>query len=262
MKVRVGEIDLHVQRLSPDAERAPIVVLVHGMLYDSLASYYFTLGPAFAAAGLDVIMYDLRGHGRSSRPTTGYRLEEHIDDLVGLLDALEIDEPVHLVGNSYGGSIAFGLAAAQPDRVASVVAIEAEPPVEAWSQRLGDGLARAKPWLITDEAIDLIKQAKGDHEARLSRGAGKLLQTTTIAEDVLLSRTIDPGLADIRCPVLALYGDESVLMEQVDYLKANLIGCRVVVLPEQGHSVLIERAAETSSLVLDWVREQSLVEAE
>jgi pimeloyl-ACP methyl ester carboxylesterase len=259
VKVQIGDVDLHVQRLGTGG---PKVVLIHGMLYDSLASYYFTLGPAFAEAGLDVIMYDLRGHGRSSRPSTGYRLEEHVDDLAGLLDALGITEPVHLVGNSYGGSVAFGLAAAEPDRVASVVAIEAEPPIEAWSVRLGEGLAKAKPWLATDEAIDLITEARGSHEARLSRAASKLLQETTIAEDVFLSRTIDDGLADVRCPVLALYGDESVLMEQVDHLQANLDECRVVVLPEQGHSVLIERTAEVSTHVLDWVWSQSLVEAE
>ncbi|TDO47339.1 alpha-beta hydrolase superfamily lysophospholipase [Kribbella sp. VKM Ac-2527] len=261
MQIRVGEIDLHVQRLSPEGP-APIVVLIHGMLYDSLASYYFTLGPAFAAAGLDVIMYDLRGHGRSTRPATGYRLEQHVDDLAGLLTALEVAQPVHLVGNSYGGSIAFGLAAAHPSLVASITAIEAEPPVQSWTQRLGDGLARAKPWLAQEETIELIREARGGHTARLSRGAAKLLQLTTIAEDVLVSRTIEEGLADLKCPVLALYGDESVLMEQVDFLKANLASCRVVVLPDQGHSVLIERTGEVSALVLDWVREQSLVEAE
>ncbi len=67
-----GELSTtHVQRLTPDSAAdgdAPVVVCVHGLLTDSLASYYFTLGPAFAAAGIDVIMYDLRGHGRSDAP--------------------------------------------------------------------------------------------------------------------------------------------------------------------------------------------------
>jgi pimeloyl-ACP methyl ester carboxylesterase len=267
-KIRVGELDVHVQRLPPTVPpaegKAPVVVLIHGMLYDSLASYYFTLGPRFAAEGMDVVMYDLRGHGRTSRPATGYRLEQYVEDLDNLLDALDITEPVHLVGNSFGGSIAFGLAATRPERVASVTAIEAEPPVEGWRQRLGEGLAKAKPWLSEDETIELIGQARGGHTARLSRAAGKLLQVTTIAEDVLVSRTIDAGLTALRCPVLALFGDESVLMEQVEYLRSNLANCRVVVLPEQGHSVLIERTDDIAELIRDWVWEQSsvLVEAE
>ncbi|MDX6237270.1 MAG: hypothetical protein QOG10_2085 [Kribbellaceae bacterium] len=267
-KVRVGELDMHVQRLPPvvpPAEgKAPVVVLIHGILYDSLASYYFTLGPTFAAEGMDVVMYDLRGHGRTSRPATGYRLEHHVEDLERLLDALEITEPVHLVGNSFGGSVAFGLAAARPERVATITAIEAEPPVEGWRQRFGEGLAKAKPWLCEDETIELISQARGGHTARLSRAAGKLLQVTTIAEDVLVSRTIDAGLTALRCPVLALFGAESVLMEQVEYMQSTLASCRMVVLPEQGHSVLIERADEVSELIRHWVWEQSsmLVEAE
>ncbi len=237
---------------------------MHGLLTDSLASYYFTLGAAVRRwPGWMSIMYDLRGHGRSGRPVDRlHGSRSNIDDLAGLLDALEVTRPVHLVGNSYGGRIAFGLAAAEPERVASVIAIEAEPPVKAWSERLGEGLAKAKPWLATDEAIDLITEARGSHEARLSKAASKLLQQTTIAEDVFVSRTIDDGLADVRCPVLAVYGDESVLMEQVDHLRAQLAECRVVVLPEQGHSVLIERTAEVSAQVLDWIRSLSLVEVE
>ena len=74
-------------------------------------------------------MYDLRGHGRSDRPSTGYRLESFVDDLVGLLDALGETRRVHVVGNSFGGTIAAGLAAWYPDRVATVTMIESEPPV-------------------------------------------------------------------------------------------------------------------------------------
>ena len=90
---------------------APVVVFVHGLLTDSLASYYFTLGPSFAAAGIDVIMYDLRGHGRSERPETGYQIEYFVDDLVALLDALGERRRVHVVGNSFGGTVAAGVAA-------------------------------------------------------------------------------------------------------------------------------------------------------
>jgi pimeloyl-ACP methyl ester carboxylesterase len=170
-KIRVGELEVNVERLppvSPPADgEAPIVVFVHGMLTDSLASYYFTLGPAFAEQGMDVVMYDLRGHGRTTRPATGYRLEQFVADLAGLLDALEITRPVHLVGNSFGGSIAFGLAAEQPHRVASLTAIEAEPPVPEWARHMADGLADAKTRLVIDEVIGWIAEKHGAHTASL-----------------------------------------------------------------------------------------------
>lgn len=263
-RVRVGELDVHVQRLnavtSTPGHEAPIVVCVHGLLTDSLASYYFTLGPELAQRGVDVLMYDLRGHGRTTRPASGYQLEYFVDDLLALLDALDITRPVHLVGNSFGGAIAFGLAAARPDRVASVVSIEAEPPTTQWAQRMAEGLDTAKSKLVLDEVIDGIRAARGAHTARLLKAAGKLVQVTTMVEDIPRSATIARDLSAIHCPVFGIYGDQG-LADQVPYLRANLADFRTVVLPDQGHSVLVERTAETIELITNWIGEYSRVSA-
>jgi pimeloyl-ACP methyl ester carboxylesterase len=259
--IRAAGMDIHVQRLPPvtppEQGAAPIVVFLHGLLYDSLASYYFTLGPAFANAGMDVVMYDLRGHGRSTKFTEGYRLEQFLGDLDALLDALEITTPVHLVGNSFGGTMSYGYAAIHPERVASITAIESSPPTPVWMKHLGTGLAEAKVKLALEDSIGAIAKEYGTHTARLTKAAGKLLRTTTMAEDLPLSQTIDPDLSSVRCPVFALFGDESGLDTQVDELRELLVDNQVVVLPQQGHSVLVERTAETSELILDWIRRNS-----
>jgi pimeloyl-ACP methyl ester carboxylesterase len=263
-KIRAGELDVHVQRLTPDVPLdgdAPIVVCVHGLLTDSLASYYFTLGPAFAERGLDVLMYDLRGHGRTTRPESGYHLEEFVGDLVAVLDASGVTRPVHVVGNSFGASVAFGLAAARPDRVASVVVIEGEPPTEEWTRHMADGLADAKTRLAIDEVIGWIADNHGAHTARLSKAANKILQTTTIAEDIPRSATIAADLSAVRCPVFAIFGGDSGLAAQVPHFESHLDRCRCVVLPDQGHSVLVERTAETIDLIFGWVRDTSRVPA-
>lgn len=256
-KVRTGGITTHVQRLPAAGGGAdvPLVVFVHGLLTDSLASYYLTVGPGFAAAGVDVLMYDLRGHGRSDRPATGYRLEEFVDDLAHLLDALGETRRAHVVGNSFGGTVAAGLAAWRPERVATVTMIESEPPVGTWLRHMADGLADAKARLAHEEVIGWIEANHGSHTARLSRGASRILESTTLAEDVPRSRVIADDLSAIGCPLLAIFGDESGLAAQVPDLEARLSGCRTVVLPDQGHSVLIERPHETRELVLGWVRD-------
>jgi pimeloyl-ACP methyl ester carboxylesterase len=256
-RIRVGELDVNFQRLQPVAPadtEVPIVVFIHGLLFDSLASYYFTLGPAFAEQGMDVLMYDLRGHGRTTRLDSGYQLEEFIGDLAGLLDALDITRPVHLVGNSFGGTIAFGFAAEHPHRVASVTSIESEPPVEAWAQRMREVLTASKAGFVHDNVVGWISDTDSAHTARLMKSAGKILQITTIAEDVPRSRTIADDLSAVRCPVYALFGGESGLSAWAEYLEAILCRCRTVVLPGQGHSVLVERTEEASRLILDWVQ--------
>jgi pimeloyl-ACP methyl ester carboxylesterase len=71
-----------------------------------------------------VLRYDQRGHGRSE-PVPG---DFHaIDDLVGLLDFLEIREPVIAMGCSIGGSLAMDFALAYPARVRALIMVGSGP---------------------------------------------------------------------------------------------------------------------------------------
>jgi len=258
--VDTGSVRLHVQRIGPRQGRpaTATVVLVHGLLTDSLASYYFTVAPAFAAAGLDVVMYDLRGHGRSERPAAGYTLDDNIDDLEALLDRLGVTGPVHLVGNSYGGTIAFGYAARHPGRAASVTLVESEPATAAWAVKLGGILDRVVTQLAHNEpdAIAWISAHRGHNTARLAKGAAKLARDTTLGRDIPASRVLtEDRIAAVRCPVLALYGGDSDLAALAPWLESVLPDCRTVVIPGHEHSVLVEASGVVGGHILTLVEE-------
>jgi pimeloyl-ACP methyl ester carboxylesterase len=258
--VDTGAVRLHVQRIGPREGRPVIgtVVLVHGLLTDSLASYYFTVAPAFAAAGLDVVMYDLRGHGRSERPADGYTLDHNIDDLEALLDRLSVTGPVHLVGNSYGGTVAFGHAARHPERAASVTLVESEPATAAWAVKLGGILHRVVTQLADNEpdAIAWITAHRGHNTARLAKGAARLARETTLGRDVPASRVLtEDQIRAVRCPVLGVYGGDSDLADLVPWLESTLPDCRTVVIPGHEHSVLVEAAGTVGGHILALVRE-------
>jgi long-chain acyl-CoA synthetase len=70
-----------------------------------------------------VIAVDLRGHGLSDRPRSGYSMAHIQADLQGVLDTLGVTEPVVLVGHSFGGAIAAEFAAHHPHRVSHLVLI-------------------------------------------------------------------------------------------------------------------------------------------
>ncbi|MER7957792.1 alpha/beta hydrolase [Streptomyces sp. NPDC096030] len=260
--VDTGDVRLHVQRLparpadGAAAARDATVVLLHGLLTDSLASYYFTVAPAFAAAGLDVIMYDHRGHGRSGRPERGYTLGAFVDDLDTLLDRLDIQDPVHLVGNSFGGTVAFGYALLRPERVAGLVVIESEPATPSWAVKLGGLLERVRHEMSVNEdaALDWIAAHHGGHTARLAKSAGRLVRDTTLARDIPASAVLgDDDVRAIRCPVLALYGADSDLAAQAPRMRSLLPHCATESLPGHQHSVLVEAPGRVRDLVLDWV---------
>jgi pimeloyl-ACP methyl ester carboxylesterase len=123
------------------------------------------------------------------------------------------------------------------------------------------GLADAKTRLALPGAMEWIDANENPHTGKLARGALRILRETSIADEVGHSRVVGDDLAEITCPLLAVYGDESGLCDQAPELEALLPQCRTVVLPEQGHSVLVERPAEVRDHVLDWVRGHSLAGA-
>jgi pimeloyl-ACP methyl ester carboxylesterase len=101
------------------------VVLVHGSWADH-ASWQPVI-PGLARS-FQVVTYDRRGHGLSeSAPGQSTRQQDEAD-LAGLIEGLDL-APVHVVGNSFGGSIVLGLAATRPDLFRSVVVHE--PPLSA-----------------------------------------------------------------------------------------------------------------------------------
>jgi pimeloyl-ACP methyl ester carboxylesterase len=245
----------------PDGRPATATaVLVHGLLTDSLASYYFTIAPPFALAGVDVVMYDLRGHGRSGRPASGYTLDDNIDDLEAPLDRLQVTGPVHLVGNSYGGTVAFGYAARHPERAASVSLIESEPATAAWAPKLGGILQRVLHELAFNEsdAIAWISAHRSHNTARLAKGAARLARETTLAQDIPASGVLrEDQIRSVRCPVLGVYGGDSDLALLAPWLESVLPDCRTVVVPGHEHSVLVEAAGVVGGHILSLIQAAS-----
>ncbi|MCC3770282.1 alpha/beta hydrolase [Streptomyces sp. UNOC14_S4] len=221
---------------------------------DNLTSYYFTVAPALAAAGHDVVMYDQRGHGRSERPATGYRLEDFTGDLVALLDGLDITGPIHLVGNSFGGTVAFDYALRRPDRVAGLLTVESEPPTVAWAAKMSALLADTAHRLRDERSLPWLEHTYGLHEARHARRARPVLRGTTIAVDIAASRIpAEDRWRELDLPVLAVYGGTSDLAGMAPRLESLLPDCRTHLVPGHGHSVLVGDPGTVGALMLDWL---------
>lgn len=85
-----------------------------------------------------ILTYDQRGHGLSDVGETPYRIEDHVDDLAGLLDHLGQKQAI-VCGLSVGGLIAQGLAFARPDLVKALILCDTAHKIgteESWNQRI------------------------------------------------------------------------------------------------------------------------------
>src|SRR5438046_2128919 len=108
------------------------VMLVSGLA--GFASFWHDQAVAFAKH-FDVIIHDHRGIGQSDLTRSGFTVDRMAADVIGLMDALEI-ERAHIVGHSTGGAIAQILAVEQPKRIASVVLSAAWTKPDAYFRRL------------------------------------------------------------------------------------------------------------------------------
>jgi pimeloyl-ACP methyl ester carboxylesterase len=117
-QIQLGEIELHVAECG---EGEP-VLLLHG--FPELWYSWRHQMQAIAASGRRAIAPDLRGFGGSSSPEAieAYDIEQLTGDLVGLLDALEIDAAT-VVGHDWGSDLAWKFALTKPQRVSAVVGI-------------------------------------------------------------------------------------------------------------------------------------------
>lgn len=240
-EVRANGIRFHVQRIGLDpGPDVPTVVFLHGMVMDNLSSFYYTLGPTLARHA-DVVLYDMRGHGRSERPPTGYTVDDGVADLIALLDELDITWPVYLVGNSYGGVVALGAAIDHPDRVAGMLLIEAHFAVEGWGHHMAGSLALAAFGLDDDDVIAWLDQIGGRKINRLARNAEALIYDTTMLDDLEAVRPLtEDELRSIGCPTLAFYGEETDLMDRAKDLERLVPNAELHVLEGCTHSVLME----------------------
>ncbi|MCS6835564.1 MAG: alpha/beta hydrolase [Anaerolineae bacterium] len=74
--------------------------------------------------GRRVLIPDLRGRGGSAKPPRGYTMDDHVQDLLALLDDLLIRR-ADVVGHSFGGLLGAYLAAHHPQRVRRLVIVDA-----------------------------------------------------------------------------------------------------------------------------------------
>ena len=251
----------------PVEDERPPFLLIHG-LAANLAFWYARIAPALARHHR-VVMFDLRGHGRSSMPATGYHCDEMADDARALLDHLQIKR-AHVVGHSFGGNVALHLAWRWPLRTASLTmadvrvrSVQPRVDLQAWKAwpRIRSHLVQVG--IEIDETADEIGFHLFDRIARLRleqtpataqspvlalspfAGPGgeaaarlwvKLIETTSAAGELIQGAGL--LLADIECidvPTLLVYGEHSQTLPTAFALRQMLPSSRLEIAAGGGH---------------------------
>jgi pimeloyl-ACP methyl ester carboxylesterase len=150
-------------------------------------------------AGFQLILPDLRGHGRSSILSRPFRHDDAADDLFALLDRLGIGA-FKGVGISAAGNVLLHMATKQPERVRAMVLVSATPyfPAEARS------IMRAYAGNLPESEWNRLRRSHPGGDQQIS---ALLASTAAFADSYNDLSFTPPHLATIRARTLIIQGD-------------------------------------------------------
>lgn len=216
-----------------------------------------------------LIIPDLRGYGESDAELWSenelplYTMEQLADDCIGLLDRLNITEPVVVGGLSMGGYVAFAFYRKYPARVAGLILA---------ATRAGEDTPEGKA--NRDRAVELAKQSGSSAIAESM--LPKMLSPKTFSSNLeLVSRVLEmmqsaslsgiigalrgmktrqdstPLLQQIDIPVLILHGadDQIIPLSESQAMAASIPNARLEIIPEAGHLIPLEQPELTNASI-------------
>jgi pimeloyl-ACP methyl ester carboxylesterase len=256
------------------AGSGPVVVLLHG--YAETSDSWAPLA-AELVNSYTVVVPDLRGIGRSSRPVGGYEKKTQAADIRAVVTGLGNDR-TSLVSHDIGIMVAYAYAARYPERVVKLVVMDAPlPGVAPWdeivrnpalwhfsfhgpdAERLVEGRERiyldriwndftgdpSKP----DEATRAYYAAQYAQPGAMRAG---FAQFTAFAQDIEDNKIFQQ--TKLTMPVLAVGGEKSFGATQAVVMRNVASDVREAVVPDAGHWLMEESPTYTIRLIQDFLK--------
>ena len=243
--IRAGDATLHAELEGPT--HAPVVAFSNSL--GTTAAMWDGLVPHLRGR-YRVLRYDTRGHGRSATLARPATVQDLAADLVGLLDALEI-ERAHVVGLSLGGMTGQALAVAAPDRVSSLTLMATAafmPSAASWNERAA--LVRAEGTAAIADAT----MGRWFTQGFLAREPGRVAairgpfeasdrEGYALCCEAIGRMDLRPEIARITAPTLVVAGreDPATPVAMAEEIAGLIPDAELVVLPRAAHLLATER---------------------
>lgn len=261
--LKVNGIHLHYVTWGRFSQPERTVLLVHGLTNNHMT--WADFGPRLAEEGWYVIAPDLRGRGWSSKPSHGFGIPHHVNDLLALCDALGLQQ-VHFIGHSLGALIGYFFAAIHPHRLGRFVAVDAggraSPHIMDILQPVLDRLGRVYPSL--DAYLQSIREESSAvhpwndlweryyrYDAEVQHDGTVILRASKLAvnEEIIANATInmDVVLSAIKAPTLIMRAGQGTRQpdwfvltpEEAERTQGLIKGSNLEVIPDGNHYTII-----------------------
>ncbi len=261
------EVEVNGTRLFyQQSGEGPDVVLVHAVTSNQAVWVFSGLVEALAA-DFRVTAYDMRGHGASARPATGYTSAVMAEDFRQFHAALGL-KPAFLVGHSFGGVVSMHAAVVAPECVAGVLLSDSFFPglkhvepnfgkMGIWGDvretfarvgvELGDTVDFTRLFretaALSPEKMKELEDIYGAFGRGWLRQLPRLAETTCGDEVLAEAGLTEQVLAGITKPVVALYDEFSPFLATCRWLEQHLARCSAEIIPAAKHLAMLDNTA-------------------
>jgi len=257
------------------AGHGPVVVLIHG--YAETSNSWAPLAAELVKT-YTVVVPDLRGIGRSSRPAGGYDKKTQAADIRAVVTTLGYDR-AFVVSHDIGIMVAYAYAALYPDKVERLVVMDAPiPGIAPWDDIIKDH----RLWHFSFWGPDEDRLAAGRERIYLDRiwnsFTGDPHQPDEATRAYYAAQYAQPGAmhagfehfkafsqdaqdnqvfsrAKLTMPVLAVGGEKSFGATEAVVMRNVAVNVREAVVPGAGHWLMEENPTYTVALIRDYLKD-------
>lgn len=202
-----------------------------------------------------LILWDMRGHGRSDYPQdqSAYSEEATVADMAAILDAVGAKDAI-IGGLSLGGYMSLAFHRAHPERTRALLIIDTGPGFrkdaarEAWNET-----ARKTAERFEAEGLSSLQSLSPERRQAEHRDASGLVRA---ARGMLAQRDarVINSLPEIKMPSLIVVGaDDTPFLAASDYMAAKIPNAQKVVIPDAGHAANIDQPAAFNAALLEFL---------
>jgi pimeloyl-ACP methyl ester carboxylesterase len=256
--VEANGIRLHYNEWSTDG---PPLIFLHGIT--SSSNSWDVIAPSFVD-DYRVMAFDLRGHGQSGKPDSGYSWESDYARDISTFITEQLDEPAIVVGHSLGAVVSAPVAVQAGNTVRAIV-LE-DPPAfvhdneDAPRTRFASVLAiKALP--IDQRIEELMKTMNISREAATVRADNYGSMSESVMTGLLEGGTSyrpDELLPKIECSTLVILGNPNrggvVDWTERPRIQRLLKGSKILEWPEVGHGIHAEAPDRFIATVSDFLK--------
>lgn len=231
------------------------MVLIHGLFLNG--DCWREQLPVFEKQ-FNILRYDLRGHGRTTKPKKRFTIRNYVDDLYALLAHLDWTKDLYLVGHSLGGMIAMVYGLENPSHVKKMVVADSFCFIS--QEAITDVLGRINSSKLEDFARGISVRGLSPFNEETAKFVAKIVTDHMTKKDCLRATAASAGfnvcenLKSLNIPVLVLVGKKDITTPvwASEMIHEWLPQSELVIMPEAGHLTTLSHYAEFNDLVLSF----------